>query len=160
MFAPDVYSTFRGMSEGMGDGSMYRGEVSTYGGSSFPYSMEDTIMRGSDEYRGKKMQVVQVTNHDDLIRRFLQIPGTEDNEEAYMKSLKDSKDSKDNHDENIKDKIIRDLRNDESYYIFRFLNYKQGYTSKLYTRKVQEDEWSQIISYFTKKYNQEFNNTN
>lgn len=44
MFAPDVYSTFRGMSEG----STYRGEVSTnYDLSSFPYSI-----RGSDEYRG------------------------------------------------------------------------------------------------------------
>ena len=62
MFAPDVYSTFSGMSEGSSDGSMYRGEF--HNESSFPYTM-----CGSDEYRGKKYKVVQVTNHD-LIKRF------------------------------------------------------------------------------------------
>jgi len=132
MFAPDVYSTFRGMSEGSSDGSMYRGEVSTSGGSSFPYSM-----RGSNEYRGKKMQVVQVTNHDDLIKRFLQGEyrindiQEKDQEKYYIDNLKEMLKHK-QHQGNLVPILVRDLQK--------------------FKREFSPQEKKTIILYFIKKY--------
>jgi hypothetical protein len=70
MFAPDVYSTFRGMSEGSSDGSMYRGEF--HNESSFPYEM--------NSYRGipflNKTKIVEVqplSEEDAYIQEFVEI---------------------------------------------------------------------------------------